>query len=89
MLPFCFPRLQLPPPRHLQQRLRFSGGVRCWEDPVTLFLFFSLFSLIPFSGIFLGRLWYKCIGLGVNYLGFGGRVVSFPQMSFSAIQQSF
>ena len=38
-LPFCLPQ-PLQPPRR-RQRLRFSGGVRCWGDFVTLFLFFS------------------------------------------------
>ncbi|BAG02508.1 unknown protein [Microcystis aeruginosa NIES-843] len=51
LLPFRFPR-QLRPPRP-QLQPRFSGGVRCWEDPVTLFLFFSLFTLIPYFFSFL------------------------------------
>ena len=50
-LPFCFTPLQRPP-RQLQRR-RFSGGVRCWEDSVTLFPFFSLFTLIPYFFFFL------------------------------------
>ena len=40
LLPFRLPQQQRPPRRH-RRRLRFSGGVRCWEDCVTLFLFFS------------------------------------------------
>ena len=38
-LPFRFPQLRLPPRQQLL--LRFSGGVRCPEDSVTLFPFFS------------------------------------------------
>ena len=38
-------KIQLPPRR---LRLRFSGGVRIRENSLTLFLFFSLFTLIPY-----------------------------------------
>ncbi len=44
-------KIQLPPRR--LRPLRFSGGVRCWEDFVTLFLFFSLFTLILYFFFFL------------------------------------
>ncbi|TRT52917.1 MAG: hypothetical protein EWV85_14510 [Microcystis aeruginosa Ma_QC_C_20070703_M131] len=51
LLPFRLPLLLRP--RRLRPQRRFSGSLRIRENSVTLFPFFSLFTLIPYFFSFL------------------------------------